>query len=71
MSSPDSTSTEQIIDIFISLAYFIVLLSIGYYGGRLIYVLISSTSHFKRLHWRVKILILMILITFICFLVRL
>ena len=53
-----------------AIAYAIVLISIGYYGGRLIYVLLSSTTHITKLHWRVRLLIVMVVITFCCFLIR-
>ena len=48
-------------------AYFFVILSVGYHGGKLIFVLIQSTQSITQLHWRVQILILMILITFFSF----
>eukprot|EP00770_Monocercomonoides_exilis_P004438 MONOS_4418.1-p1 / transcript=MONOS_4418.1 / gene=MONOS_4418 / organism=Monocercomonoides_exilis_PA203 / gene_product=unspecified product / transcript_product=unspecified product / location=Mono_scaffold00117:82379-83991(-) / protein_length=478 / sequence_SO=supercontig / SO=protein_coding / is_pseudo=false len=42
----------------------------GLYGGRLIYVLLSSSYRLRKLHWRVVLLCLMVAISFCCFLFR-
>lgn len=52
-------------------AYFIIVLSIGIYGGRLIFILVRSSPKLTKVHCRILLLCISIIVTFCCFFIRL